>query len=531
MEAIDLQNTKTQLAMALALSIVSMAIFTGFHYHSANQVPEDRKVAVIVLDGADFKVLDKLKQEGELPNIEQLEQEGLSTDLETPEAFSPQEWTRMSTGMSTENTSIERDWSYEDGQGNQLRLDSNAVDNRRFWSYLNEAGIETGVYHWVMTWPVEPVKGFMVSGFLTANLDEMTYPEDIELSNEEARRSLVGFNTFDVAHGLNQEYYGMDVLVYGFQISDRIQHSFWQYIDDDDPENQEYRELVYKPYKEVDKMVGELRPDYTVILVSDHGFEEPWANTYRADINDVLEDIGLARYQETEENMARSLEFNEDYPLEHVYSENEVLNGTHYRVRFEHLNNDDSEEIKRELSKLRFEDGSRFLTDLTYEEEVFEAVMYINPDYLNEPRLDEVPMQLAYARGQLPILEQEINILHEDQEITSSLGPKQTGDHPPGTDGVFYAAGEGIVQEGRTDIDINSKELAPLVLYLKGVPIPEEMDAQVPIEIFESEYQLMNPQSYNQTEVKREDFELDYEREESEEERIDGRLEDLGYLR
>ncbi len=526
-----LSNTKFQLIISFILALSVVLAFGVFHYYSLTQIDEERKVAVIVLDGADFEILDELKAEGELPNIKQLEEDGVSTDFRTPTSFSPQEWTMMGTGMSEENISIERDWSYEDEQGNQRRLDSNAVENRRFWSYLNEEGVETGVYHWVMTWPVEPVQGFMVSGFLSANLDQMTYPDQLKVYDEEIMDSLVLFNTFDTANNLIDEYRGMDVMVFGFQVSDRLQHSFWAYADDDDPENDKYRELMYRPYKEVDEMVGELRPEYTVILVSDHGFTDPWTETYRADINDALQASGLARFDEEEENMARNLEFDENYPLEHLYHENEPINATHYNVRFDHLNNENPEKIKRELSKLGFEDGTQLLTDIEYIDDGFDAVMYLNQDFMQEPELDEVHMQLSYARGELPILEQKMNIIYEGERIETRLGPKQTGDHPPGTDGVFYAAGEGIKDQGRTDLNIESIDLAPLILQLKGVSVPEDMDGEVPLEIFNSEYLLANSVEIEDKNVSREEFEPEFDRDEYQDDRIDERLGDLGYLR
>ncbi len=523
-----LENTKLQIIVSVLLAFT---LSLGFLHHSFSQTPDDRKVAVIVLDGADFEVLDKLKQEGELPNIKEMEQEGLSTDFKTPTSFSPQEWTMMGSGMSEENISIDRDWSYEDDQGNQRRLDSNAVENRRFWSYLNEYGVETGVYHWVMTWPVEPVDGFMVSGFLSANLDEMTYPDQIKIYDEEVVDSLILFNTFDTANNLIEEYRGMDVMVFGFQVSDRLQHSFWTYVDDDNPENDKYRELMYTPYKEVDEMVGDLRPEYTVILVSDHGFTDPWVETYRADINDLLQAADLAKFEEEEENLARDLEFSDEYPLEHLYDENEPLNATHYNVRFNHLNDEDPNEVKQKLSELGFSDGSSLLKDIEYSEGGFNAVMYLNPDEMHEPELDEVNMQLSYARGELPILEQKMSVSYRGERLETRLGPKQTGDHPAGTDGVFYIAGEGVREEGRTDINISSKDLTPIILYLKGVPIPEEVDGDVPKDIFATDYQMMNSPEYADIEVMRSEFELDIERDDVEEDRINERLEDLGYLR
>lgn len=523
---LDSRNKKILVSILVAFFLV-----LGYNIYSVSQVPDDRKVAVIVLDGADFEILDKLKEEGEIQNIQQMESEGISTVYQTPESFSPQTWTKMGTGMSTENISIERKWTYEDEEGNERRLDSNAVENRRFWSYLNEDNIETGLYHWVMTWPVEPVKGFMVSGFLSANLDEMTYPDNLEVSDDEIRSSLVLFNTFDTAQALTEEYYGMEVMVYGFQISDRLQHGFWKFLDDEDSENQEFRELMYEPYREVDEMIGELRPEYTVILVSDHGFDRAWADTYQADLNDLLEQIGLTSYEVNEEGMARNQVFHDDAVLAHRPHENEILNQTHYKVNFEFLNSDPEVDVISRLEELKYSDGKPLLTDFEYQDGNLEAVMYLNQDEMSDQYLDERHMRLSYARGDLPILEQDVKLEYEGQNVSSSLGPVQTGDHPPGTNGVIYAVGEGIVSEGRMNADIKAEDLAPLILYLKGSPIPEDMDGEIPKEIFEPGYLRYNSPEYEDRAVKRDEKAFEVERESSQDERVSERLEDLGYLR
>lgn len=513
------------------LTVLTVISITGYHAYGISETPEERKVAVIVLDGADFQVLDQLKEEGEIPNIKKLEQNGLSTEYRTPEAFSPQGWTKMGTGMSTENISVERKWSYETENGNEKRLDSNAIENRRFWSYLNEDGIETGIYQWMISWPVEPVKGFMTSSYLTGDLKNMSYPEDINISNEDLKRSLVLFDTFDVANKLTEEYYGMDVLVYGFHVSDRLQHGFWKFVDDEDSQTQEYRDLMHRPYEEVDQLVGELRPEYTVILVSDHGFAEPWTDTYQADINDVLRQIDLTNYSTEQRGMAREKIFSSDAKIAHRYHENEVLNNTHYRVRFEILDSSSNQEdIEQKLMEINYPDGNSLLTDINYSEGSFEALMYIHPDYRSEEYLEERLMRMSYARGELPILQQNITLNYKGQELVSKLGPKQTGGHPPRTNGVFYIAGEGIKQEGRTDISIKAEDLAPVILHLKGSEIPNEMDGEVPEEIFKSSYSLINSPKFSDREVKREEFNLDIERDSEQDGRINDRLDELGYL-
>ena len=66
-----------------------------------------------------------------------------------------------------------------------------------------------------------------------------------------------------------------------FEATDRVQHMFWRYIDEESPAPKpsdvpEIREAVFEIYKDMDRLLGEilkkLRKDDVLIIVSDHGF-------------------------------------------------------------------------------------------------------------------------------------------------------------------------------------------------------------------------------------------------------------------
>ena len=532
-----LEENKVSVLVSLVSALVLTGAFIGLDLDQLES-PEDRKVAVIVLDGGDWKVVNQLIEQERIPHTEQMIKEGTAADFQAPEAFSPQSWTMMGSGMSAENLTIERNWSYETEEG-MRRIDSSAIERRRFWSYLNEYGIETGIYSWLITWPVEPVDGFMISGHLAQNTETMSYPEvsELEVSEDTVINSMMGLDTYDAANKVLDEYKGMEVMTFGFVISDRMKHNYWKFLDKEKyPEAEEERELIYKNYEEVDELVGRLRSDgYTVILTSDHGFiDDP--GEYDGDVNLFLNEIGLSEFEvDTEEERAKERNVDSDAAIFQLAHEKRVINETHYEFVLDHINKDvPPEEIKKELSKIYLTNGESFVPEVSYddEESVFNAVMNFNRESMGENQVRDRHTHLSYARGEIPINDIPLYLEYEGQEYKEWIGPELSGNHPPGTDGIFIAEGDGVKQQGFSeDIEIGTKDLTPIMLYLKGVPIPEEMDGDVPEGIIETGYMDEYPKIYedintwrNATEVEEEDTS------EEEQERIERRLAELGYL-
>lgn len=489
-------------------------------------------MAVVVLDGADSRVINRLQEKNEIPHISEMEEDGVSTTLLTPSAFSPISWNKMGTGLSKENMSLNRTWSYETERGKK-RLDANAISHRRFWSYLNAEGMETGIYHWLLTWPVEEVDGFMISGVMTGNPDSMSHPEELNISDSTVKDSLRSFKSFEIANQVLDEYRDMEVMVFGFTIPDKVQHHFWKFLDNDTEETQKYRDVIYRSYEETDELVERLRPEYTVILVSDHGFHRVKYITYEARINRLLQKIDLVDFRNRPEvHLANNWNFDKNSPIIQRLSKNRVLNRTHYRVKFEWMNRSvPREEIVAKLSDIKVSDGQNFLQDIRYEDGYFVAKMYLDPERMNPPFYKEQYTNLVYARGQIPTHARSMNVSYRGEIYKVWLGPEKSGDHTPGTDGIFKAAGEPFKDSvDEESLDIRAEDVAPLILYLKGVPVPEDMDGEVPKEIIRDSYLENHPVRYSDAPIKKLEYEREANKTEEQSNRVEERLSRLGYL-
>jgi Type I phosphodiesterase / nucleotide pyrophosphatase len=127
--------------------------------------PRKPRVIVFGLDALTFRVLDPLLAAGRLPHFAALMRSGVSGPLlSTPPMLSPVVWTTIATGRTRGDHGIN---GFVDEE--QHLVNSSQVRVKRFWEIVAEhAGASVGILGWFVTWPVEPVAGFMLSDRATS---------------------------------------------------------------------------------------------------------------------------------------------------------------------------------------------------------------------------------------------------------------------------------------------------------------------------------------------------------------------------
>ncbi len=124
------------------------------------------KILIIGLDGATWKIINPLLDQGKLPNLKLLMDKGCFAELQTfSPCVSPVIWTSIATGKFPEKHGI---WGFKDtsvstkpGMPTSLQRKAKA-----FWNILNEYGKSTGIINWWVTWPAEKVNGYVVSDLI-----------------------------------------------------------------------------------------------------------------------------------------------------------------------------------------------------------------------------------------------------------------------------------------------------------------------------------------------------------------------------
>jgi predicted AlkP superfamily phosphohydrolase/phosphomutase/tetratricopeptide (TPR) repeat protein len=287
-----------------------------------------RKVLLIGLDAAEWKVVDDLIARGEMPTMAAFLKEasyGKIATLDPP--ISPMLWTSMATGKRADKHGI-HGFIEPDPDPNSLNgvrpVSSTSRKVKAIWNILNQHGLKSNVVGWWPSHPAEPINGCMVSHFyqqsrkkveeewpmlqgtvhperLTETLKEFRmHPEEITSSHiapfvpdfrfvNPKKDRIMGSLLMTLAHASsihNAATYLIEnepwdfMAVYHDSI-DHFSHAGMKFRPprlSTIPEEQFrlYKDVVDSAYRFTDMMLERMLqlagPDTTVMIVSDHGF-------------------------------------------------------------------------------------------------------------------------------------------------------------------------------------------------------------------------------------------------------------------
>ncbi len=257
-----------------------------------------------------------------------------------------------------------------------------------------------------------------------------------------------------------------------FDITDRVQHMFWRYLEADHPANtdkeaEDHRDEILELYRRMDDLLGrtleQVDDDTALIVMSDHGF-----NSFRRGVN-----LNTWLYQNgylALHNSPRGEEWFHDVDWENTRAyavglggiylkvEGRESRGLVFRSQMRHL----KDELRSKLKALRDEETGEPAISEVYDTR--EA--YSGPYVADGPDL-VVGCRTGYRTSWLSVTGGVTDRVLEDNLKSWS------GDHcmnPPEVPGILFCNRK----MDRTGIKIT--DIAPTVLDLFGVPIPEWMD-------------------------------------------------------
>jgi predicted AlkP superfamily phosphohydrolase/phosphomutase len=175
-------------AVTALLAISSgLLLFASCSRVETEAEPVSRKVVILGIDGLEWDVMGPLLESGELPNFARLVHEGSWGELRSLKFLeSPMIWTSIATGKLPDKHGI-TGFTTKAGAARQgAILTSDYRTARTLWDILGEKGWSVGVVGWLVTWPAEPVNGYLVTdrfGYAwdtgTLSAQQITYPEDL----------------------------------------------------------------------------------------------------------------------------------------------------------------------------------------------------------------------------------------------------------------------------------------------------------------------------------------------------------------
>lgn len=511
------------------------------------------KVLVIGLDCGDFRFLKHFAKEGWLKNLGPIMEKGVTRNLKsTIPPVSPPAWATFLTGKNPGRHGIFQfvemnidDYSFT----NNRLISSNLFSGATFIDFISEANRKVGLIKVPFTYPPWKVNGFMIAGEPSPDWTKAhTYPpglsekigrvnlgssaDFIKYSPDELLRHLkfdCDVRTRIATEMMEGDDYDFFMLVH--TITDAAVHRFWKYSDDTCPNYRKsfdkYKNLIREIYIEADKSIGRILektdPETTVFFMSDHGASRKPIHFFH--INAYLQDRGLLRCRETESYTRKLMDAaakvkyflppvmrhlivhflqtrllghfsalkvsaaNFDWNQTQAYSvnlygnyEGIVLNlkGRQPKgiVRAGSEAERLSDEIISDLLQIRDpRNGKKVVANVYRQKEVFEGPFARKmPDLI-------VQFHEAYRTGSKTSGSWFSDVPAGDFDF-------QSGDHHE--NGIFIACGTHI-RKGLELQDAQIKDMAPTILYCMGLPVPDDLDGRVLLDIFTEDFVRQNP--------------------------------------
>jgi predicted AlkP superfamily phosphohydrolase/phosphomutase len=449
------------------------------------------------------------------------------------------------------------------------------------WQRLSNSGYRVGVLNVPVTYPPQPLNGFMISGLLSPPDGTICYPSDLidryksqlgdyrvapriqyKAGNEtqyiEDIYGLIHTHSDWAIHLMRDQPW--DVMMVHFIALDIMMHALWRFMDHEHPrfESSPFEHAIRDGYRLVDEKIGllldQVDGDATVLIMSDHGFGplERMVN-----LNIFLMEKGLLHLNDDSWTRFKSYAFKRGLTPGDAYRVVE-------RIGLQNLAARVSKSTRNQLV-------AKFLSfnNVDWKRTVAYSLGHVGQIYLNtagrEPhgfieksmyqearhQVVEALRELTDEEGQ-PIVTRFVFREDTYQGPYAELGPDihleldnyksiafplfatngrvitnqirgDSGCHRK--EGIFIAHGPGI-REGAQLQEATIEDLAPTILHLFGQAVPNVMDGRVLSEVFESPGEV----KFSSVDDLKTQYSSDPAFSEKESAQVEERLRSLGYL-
>lgn len=514
------------------------------------------KTVVLGIDGATPSLLLPWAKQGRLPNLGRVLRDGAHGTLRsTTPPYSAQAWVSMMTGRQPSKHGVVDFFEREAGRPKHAFIHSASIQGEALWDILSRDGKRVGIVNVPLTYPPVPVNGYMVSGFMTPKgRDDYTHPPELR----DSILSVTGQYDPDpwdlTSPGQDLESFGnwmaiaelaachlhdtqdVDFYISVIQALDQLQHHFWDLLADEEarftPRGKQVWPSLEACYAAMDEAIGTrltwLDGDTTLFLASDHGFQaaRSWFH-----VNRWLADSGFLHFAASRATRGRSMLAKMGLTRENVKTWVRRLDPLSLRRALGRFTRaaiadslDDTLALPVDWARTEAYSGSRTSEGIyinlkgreangivspganyeTVRNRVIEELVALTDPFTGQPAVSAVYRREELYSGEylermpdiLFALDDKPYLVSESTSTTQVFGPLSTADvtgrhHSLG---LFAAVGPNIVPGIRVEAQI--VDLAPTVLYSLGLPIPQEMDGRVLVEIFVERYRRLHPVRY-----------------------------------
>ncbi len=518
------------------------------------------KFLVIGIDSATFDIINPMIQQGLLPNLSALVKYGSAGPLQsTVPPVTPPAWTSFMTGKNPGKHGV-FDFYVPPSYGYSRPVwNSHYVKAKTIWRILSDHGFKQGVINLPMTHPPEKINGFVIPGMQYSFEGDagFSFPPELmqEIKNKVGDyrvlygdleslytdqldrllaewREIFEVRRQTILHLIEQKEW--DVFMAVFYSIDVMQHHFWKFYDAahplHDPQlSARYGNVIPEFYEKIDSAIGEMLQrigeDTAVLVVSDHGagpeeesfflnnwlsqegllgFRQPISPLWRFRFPHLFYKV-LRRWkfpgiawtvplnklrtlgQAIDPREGLNIPYFIDWKKTRAYAGNHTEQGIYINLKGREpmgiVERGAAYEALRDtiIQKLK-----NLKNDRTGEP--VEMRIYKKEEVYSGPNIGDAPDLFVEMREGRCLMQKEIY----HKKLFGSAR-KSSGTHRK--EGIFILKGR-EVKSGYSVAGISIVDMAPTILYALGLPIPEDMDGKVIVDVFEDKFAKSNPVTY-----------------------------------
>ncbi len=262
-----------------------------------------KRVLIIGLDSVNLEIINPLINENKLPVLGKLlSQSAFSSMSSVLPVNAVSGWTSLLTGQNSGKHSIFEFFDKTNGSYKRNIISSHDVKSKRIWDILGDHQRKSIVMNIPVTYPPTPINGIMVSGMLTKPDSIFTYPENLTdgLKSKKYiidvfghyRNTLTGYMELAFQTIIYRQHAFLELIknnewdfaALAFTTLDRLQQTIY-----------DQKSQIEKIFIKLDELIGEIVTEVNdgntyILLVSNYGYRNV---TKKFFVNEWLSDLGL----------------------------------------------------------------------------------------------------------------------------------------------------------------------------------------------------------------------------------------------
>jgi predicted AlkP superfamily phosphohydrolase/phosphomutase len=514
------------------------------------EVHEKGKLLIIGLDAGTLDLVRPWAEQGFLPHLARLMREGASGTLQsTVPTISPAAWMSMITGKNPGKHGV---FDFIRRVPESYRLEYVQPSLSRIgtlFGRLSQAGRRVGVLGVPVTYPPEPVNGFMISGPWAPENERCVFPSEMfpylmdkgySINNKvsytpETAGSFLKYieDVTDVRASVTLDLLQRepwDLFMAVFRDTDTVASFYWHDMDPTHPQHdpqraEKFSTAILDHYRQLDSYIGKMMAvideNTTVMVVSDHGsgalYSEISLNRWLADTGFLTlksDEDAHTWYQQAARKLgitrARLIE-RLGWPMVHrlkrllPYWLEQLVPWSHPQL-FELVDWSKTQaysfgSIGQIYVNLQGREPGGIVEPDRKQAVIEEIVDHL--DTLQDPRTGrKIEVEIFYKEGLYngPYTEQgpDLNLIFDDlscithitldavrADLITESADYETGFHR--RNGMWLLWGKHI-RPGIDDLSADIVDVAPLVYYLLDEPLPDDLDGVVHLEVLEPDF-------------------------------------------